>query len=177
MAKQNYGGVYANMDFPTYEYRAYPRHIVTGPNGLYEVANSAEEEMKIKARLRKTYDEMPSEPMLLTADPEKEILISRARELNVPINRKWSKQKLENVLKEAEAAIDDLPPEDELTQLDDLPATEDFAEEVTAEDLDEEDKDALLAKAKSLGIKVQGMHLWGVPRIKATIAEFKASTE
>lgn len=176
MAKQNYGGVYANMDFPTYEYHPYPRHVIIGAGGLYEVALNEEEERKIKARLKKEREETPAEIEAFIVDPDKEILISRARELNVPINRKWSKAKLESVVKQAEEAIDNLPPESD----DDSLAPEDTHPDLFHVPFDsgkEDDKDALLAKAKDLGIKTQGMHLWGVPRLKATIAEFEANKE
>lgn len=181
MAKQNYGGVYANMEFAPYQYQAYPRHIPTGDKGEYEVVFNEEEEVKVRAKLRKQFDDVPAEIEAFTADPEKEILISRARELEVPINRKWSKEKLIATLKAAEDAIDNLPPEG---AEDEEPATEPtatvngagiahIADVTTVEEVD--DKEALLAKAKELGIKAQGMHLWGVPRLQATISEFLAA--
>jgi len=176
MAKQNYGGVYANMDFPPYTYVPYPRHIATGPRGEYEVAYSEEEERKIKARLQREHDNMPEEVEAFATDPEKEILISRARELNVPINKKWSKEKLKSVVSAAEADIDNLPPEDE--DDDHIGVVSLTAPTNNNDDNAEtDDKEALLGQARDLGIKAQGMHLWGVPRLKATIAEFKASQE
>lgn len=175
MAKKNYGGVYANMEFPPYEYVPYPRHIITGPNGLFEVAHSEQDEKEIKTRLRKERDEAPEESEAFAIDPEKEILISRARELSVPINRKWSKEKLGKVVRDAEDAIDNLPPEDDQPvkqsqiNLDDEPA-EDFVEEPKLEST--EDKAELIAQAKALGIPAT--FLWGVPRLKASIAEAQA---
>lgn len=172
MAKHNYGGVYANMDFPPYEYVPYPRHVKTGPaSDQYEVAYNEEDEAKIKARLKKAHDDAPAETEAFLIDPEKEILISRARELNVPINRKWSKQKLEQVLKLAEQEIDDLPPEDDSSS-DQTNLFPNAKENVSAQDYDEEDKDELIAQAKALGY--QATRLWGIPRLKASIAEGKA---
>lgn len=173
MAKQNYGGVYANMDFPPYEYIPYPRHVITGPNGMFEVANSEEEEKKIKDRLRKQRDEAPEEVEAYIVDPEKEILISRARELGVPINRKWSKQKLEQVVGSAEAETDNLPPEEpELLEIDNSELVSDSKEleALVAKIGDsEEDKEVLLEKAKELGLAAN--RLWGIPRLKAAISE------
>lgn len=154
MAKQNLGGVYANMDFPPYEYREYPKHIRTGPYGRYEVANNAAEEEKILAKLKQDNDDAPAIMAPLIADPEKEILISRARELGIAFNSQWSKAKLTLVVQAAEKEIDNLPPEEEL-----------------------DEKAKLYAEAKSLGLKAQGMHLWKIERLKAAIAEVKAASE
>lgn len=176
MAKKNYGGVYANMEFPPYEYIPYPRHIITGPNGLYEVANSEEEEKRIKDRLRKAHDDAPAEFEAFIADPEKDILVSRARELNVPINRKWSKQKLQQVIQEAESAIDSLPPEDQedaKSVFAETPVIDHFAHIQTSlsapAQIEEDDKDELVAQAKALGLPAT--KVWGIPRLKASIAE------
>lgn len=177
MAKQNFGGVYANMEFPPYTYQPYPRHIHTGPHGQYEVANSEEEETQIRARLQKDHDDAPAAPVPYVADPAKEILISRARELGVPFNALWSKAKLQKTVDEAEAAVDDLPPEE-------LPKVKKMVE-AAPEDEDVEDseedqfnspedyKDHLIAEANSLGIKAN--KLWGIPRLKSSIAEANAN--
>lgn len=177
MAKQNYGGVYANMEFPPYEYIPYPRHVITGPKGQFEIAYSEEEERKIKARLMRERDEAPVENEPFAHDQEKEILISRARELGVPINRKWSKEKLKSVVSTAENEIDNLPPEDDY---DNFPATvspethlkNSFTAPAEEEHHSEEDKDVLIAKAKELGFPAT--KLWGIPRLKASIAEATA---
>lgn len=147
MAKQNYGGVYANMEFPPYEFREYPKHVVTGPFGQYEVANNETEETVIRAKLQKDHDDAPAVAAPMVADPAKEILISRAREIGVPFNPMWSKVKLDAVVKAAEAELDNLPPE-------------------------EDDKDALIARANALGIKAT--KLWGIPRLKQDIAAAEA---
>lgn len=171
MAKQNMGGVYANMDFPPYSYQPYPRHIVTGPHGKYEVAHSAEEESKILAKLQKDQDDAPAEPVHFVADPEKEILISRARELQVPFNSLWSKAKLKKLVEQAEADtdVDSLPAEDlERKKLITSITAEDVEEEEAAESA-EDYKETLIAKARNLGINAN--KLWGIPRLKASIAE------
>lgn len=169
MAKHNFGGVYANMDFPPYEFQPYPKHVKTGPSGEYEIAFDEAEERKIKARLQEQYENAPAETELFVVDPEKEILISRARELGVPINRKWSKEKLTKVVREAEAAIDDLPPEDEEDNFIKTSAPR-MPQEVNVEpETTEIDKDALIEEAKLLGLPAT--KLWGVPRLQAAIAE------
>lgn len=155
VAKQNLGGVYANMDFPPYEYREYPKHIRTGPYGKYEVALNQEDELKILTRLKQDDDNAPAiAPAALIADPEKEILISRVRELGVAFNPQWSKAKLSKVVDEAEKEVDNLPPEEEL-----------------------DEKAKLYKEAKALGLKAQGMHLWKSERLKAAIAEAKEAKE
>lgn len=159
MARSNFGGVYANMDFPPYIFREYPKQIKTG-DGIFEIVNSSEEETALRERLRTgTTKEL---------DVQRERLIERAASLGVPINKKWSVEKLSAVIRAAEpddiildiSANDDLPPE-----------IEDPAEEESARD----DKDALIAKAKALGISAN--KLWGIPRLKAQIAEAEANQE
>lgn len=159
MAKQNFGGVYANMDFPPYVWTEYPKHVPTGANGKYEVAFNEADEERILAKLQKTEDDAPAKVEPYVADPEKEILISRARELQVPFNPKWSKAKLERIVQEAEDEVDALPVETTAKKLD----------EVTSE----EDKDELIARAKALGIPAN--RLWGVPRLLTMIADKEAS--
>lgn len=178
MAKHNYGGVYANMDFPPYEYVPYPRHIPT-TDGKYEVANSEAEEAAIKAKLKKDHDNLPALDPYFTSDPEKEILFARAKELGVPFNPKWSKAKLKNVIDTAEMEIDNLPPDSGFG--DKAPAffTRDLMTPTLTDTFDKlvetpnipDDREALVAKAKSMGINPVGIHLWGIPRLKATIAE------
>jgi hypothetical protein len=164
MAKQNFGGVYANMEFKPYEWQEYPKHITTGPHGKYEIVNNLEEEEKVLAVLQKQYDETPGVFVPFVADHAKEVLISRARELGVPFNSLWSKTKMEKVIAEAEAAVDDLPPEETEPK---KPATVDKTTK--------EFKDKLLAEAKSLGIPA--VHVWGVPRLENAIAEARAQKE
>jgi hypothetical protein len=161
MAKQNLGGVYANMDFPPYVWTEYPKHIKTGNGSEFSIANNAEEEAKILAKLQKNEDDAPPETYNYVADPEKEILISRAAELGVPINRKWSKSKIQTVVQGAEDNVDALPAE--------LPEVE----EVIPEENSEQYKDKLIAEAKDLGIPAN--KLWGIPRLKSSIAEIKKS--
>lgn len=160
MAKQNYGGVYANMEFPPYVWTEYPKHVPIG-GGRYEVANNADDEAKILQRLQKDEDNAPAYIEPLVTDPAKEILISRARELGVPFNAKWSKTKLEQVVKEAEDTIDSLPAESNKSEDTELPS--------------EELKEKLLAEAKALGIPAN--RLWGIPRLRASIAEFTKATK
>lgn len=172
MAKQNLGGVYANMEFPPYEFREYPKHITTGLYGQHEVVNSAQEEEALRARLQKALEDKPADAVHLVADPAKEILISRAYELGVAINRKWSNAKLAKVVKEAEDAIDDLPPE-QIGRKKSAPIeviSEPEAEEETGSA--DELKEYLISQAKELGIPAN--KLWGIPRLKTSIAEAKA---
>ena len=171
---QNLGGVYANMDFPPYTYIEYPKHITVGPHGKIEVANNIDEEKAIRSRLQKASDDAPAEIHNYVADPEKEILISRARELGVPFNAKWSKAKLQSVVDAAELEIDNLPPEDSEAKK----AAQEAAIEQQFDDEDpdpvesaEEEKTRLYEKAKSLGINEKNMHLWGASRLKSAIAE------
>lgn len=155
MAKQNLGGVYANMEFPTYEYREYPKHIRTGLHGAYEIAQNENDEMRILTKLKQDDDNAPAiAPQALVADPEKEILISRARELGIAFNSQWSKAKLKVAIDTAEKEVDNLPPEEEL-----------------------DEKAKLFKEAKSLGLKAQGMHLWKIDRLKAAIADAKEAQE
>lgn len=165
MAKPHTGGVYANMDFPPYVYQPYPRHVPTGPHGKYEVANSEAEEAAILGKLQKDQDDAPAVMAPHVADPEKEILISRARELGVPFNSKWSKMKLQLLVNEAEAAVDDLPPEEEPTK----------RKGKSVEDVEEGLKDHLIEQAKALGIPAN--KLWGIPRLRSSISEAKKEQE
>jgi hypothetical protein len=177
MAKQNYGGVYANMDFPPYEFREFPKSVPTGPYGKHEIAYSKTEEMAILAKLQKDEDEAPAVVAPYVADPVKEILISRARELQIPFNSQWSKAKLTKIVEEAEADVDNLPAE--------VPESKRNSQSAASpEDPDDEDegeldvvnedelKDKLIAQAKSLGI--QDNRLWGIPRLKMSITEAQA---
>lgn len=163
---QNLGGVYANMDFPPYTYIEYPKHIIVGPHGQTKIVQNAEEEKVLKAAMQKEHDDAPPAPLFYAADPEKDILISRANELGVPINTKWSKAKLEQVVKAAEDEIDNLPAEGQ--EFDYTSPAVISVEEST------DDKEELIAEAKSLGIDGKNFHLWGVPRLKAAIAEVKS---
>lgn len=159
MAKQNLGGVYANMEFAPYTYQEYPKHVPIGPNGKYEVALNAAEEERILSKMQKYDDDAPAETVAYVPDPDKEILISRAAELGIPINRKWSKAKIQTLVEGAEDDVDSLPAESEKTE----------DEEALSNTTPEELKESLIAKAKSLGIPAN--KLWGIPRLKASIAE------
>lgn len=162
MHRPPYGGVYANMDFDKIygpkSYQEYPKHIPVGSNGEYLVAHTPKEEEEILGTLQEMDDNAPAKVEHYVADPEKEILISRAREIGVAFNRKWSKAKLKQVVEEAEAEIDALP-------------VERAAEEEDTGETPEEMKDRLIQEAKSLGIPAN--KLWGIPRLKSTIAEHK----
>lgn len=179
MAKQNMGGVYANMEFPPYEFREYPKQVNTGPHGKFTVVHTRAEEDKLRQQLQKDHDDAPAEYVPHVADPEKEILISRARELGVPFNSKWSKAKLKITVQEAEADVDSLPAEQPVkargpeygNEDGDLPISSPPAEGEEDYETPEELKAALLAKAKSMGINPTGIHLWGIPRLKSAIAE------
>ena len=193
MAKQNYGGVYANMEFPPYEYREYPKHIMTGVEDKYEVVYTKDEEEKVMRRLQRAFDALPTEnAAFIVKDPEKDLLIARAHELGVPINRKWSKAKLQSVLADAENEIDSLPPEGAAEEALARPITlvekVDEPTEVKAEEAPKSapapaksDNDlikaALIAEAKSLGLNPPGLMLFGIPRLRAMIAEHKAKNE
>lgn len=172
MAKQNFGGVYALMDFPPYQYREYPKAIQVGQRGEFKIAQNEEEESKIRSAIVAKIDSLPAENQAaaIAADPVRESLILRANELNVPINRKWSIGKLQAVVKDAEEAIDNLAPDDNLPANENADgALSDGSEEIHSED----DKEVLIAKAKSLGIPAN--KLWGVPKLKRTIEEVEAS--
>lgn len=187
MAKQNFGGVYANMDFPPYVWQEYPKHIPTGPYGKFEVAYSKADEDKIVARLDNEFDNAPAEAVKFVPDPEKDILIARARELRIPINAKWSKAKLSQLVSEAEEAVDSLPaelpnprerPSNKLTLANSTPQPISM---ISAEDPNDEKfesaddlKNSLYLKAKEIGVTGTGMHLWGIPRLKQAIAEHEA---
>lgn len=173
MAKQNYGGVYANMEFKPYVWTEYPKHITTGPNGIYETAQDAVQEQNIKERLQKDEDDAPAILSPHTSDPAKEILISRATELGVAFNSKWSKAKLEQVVAQAEEDADNLPA--------DVVGTKKIIDKQknavisieSGEIIDEPTKEELIVQAQSLGI--QANKLWGIPRLKASIAEAQKS--
>lgn len=165
MAKQQYGGVYANMPFKPYVYMEYPKHISTGKHGQYEIANDPEEEKTILARLQKDEDDAPAIVAPHTADHEKDILISRATELGVAFNPKWSKAKLLKIVEQAEEDADNLPA---------IAVGNKKMKTALAEDGEEPSKEALIAKAQSLGI--QANKLWGIPRLKSSIAEVEAKS-
>jgi hypothetical protein len=174
MAKQNFGGVYANMEFPPYVWQEYPKHIITGPHGKFTTVNSKIEESELRQKLQIAHDDMPAESLVQVIDPDKEILISRAHELGVPINRKWSKAKLEAVVKAAEDEIDNLPADEQIIERKSVVQNHDDepAEEMESGKTEEEYKDELIAIAKQLGVK-NVSRLWGIPRLKATIVEFQ----
>jgi hypothetical protein len=173
-----YGGVYENMDFETIygpkEWHEFPKAIPTGPDGQSTIVQNAAEEKAIRARMQKDEDDAPALQPAYVADPEKEILISRARELNVPFNPKWSKAKLTATVEAAESDVDNLPAEAKAT-----PQHKSLAE--IAESLPplhnesiEDQKERLLDQAKAMGIKGNAMHMWGIPRLKAAMAEHEA---
>lgn len=145
MAQRNLGGVYANMEFKTYEYQEYPKHIRTGPHGEYKVVNNSHEEEELKAKLEADQNDAPAEQIEVVSDPERDILIARAKDLGVPINKKWSIAKLKLTISDAESEIDDLPAEEE------------------------DSKEELLVKAKSMGINARPQ--WSITRLKNAIAE------
>jgi hypothetical protein len=159
MARANrpYGGVYENMDFGTYAYQEYPKHIKTGDHGKYEVALNAEEEATIRARLDFKKEVITAKQEALGPDIEKEKLILRCEDLDIPINRKWSVEKLHMLIRQAESSIDALPAE---------PASIEKVEGRNGPRHKE-----LLEEAKTLGINVN--HLWGIPRLEAAIAKAK----
>lgn len=173
MAKQNYGGVYANMEFKPYVWTEFPKHIMTGIGDKYEVAYNAEEEAKIRAKLQKDEDDAPAITAPHVADPAKQILISRATELGVAFNPKWSKEKLGRVIQQAEEDADNLPADVVGTRkvksvLKEFPTT------IGAEATETVSKEALIAQAQALGIPAN--KLWGIPRLKASIAEVEAKS-
>lgn len=163
MAVQGYknnGGVYANMDFPPYEHREYPKHVITGPYGKYEIVHNREEEIKLKGVLEQ--NEIVSS-LEAPHDPEKDALIAKARFLGAPINRLWSNAKIQSVIAQAETAVDNLPPDEEVA--------DDEPEETAPPTIDElDDLQQLVAKAKELGIKSARI-AWGAERLKARIAQ------
>jgi hypothetical protein len=177
--KQNrtFGGVFENYDFEKVygpkTWVEYPKAIPTGitpHDKSFRIAQNAEEEAAIRATLQQAHDSAPAEAQPMVADPAKEILISRARELQIPINEKWSKAKLQGLVEAAEADVDNLPAE--------VPEPKAVYTPPEPEDSDNEDLHAtLLAQAKAIGIKERNMHLWGVVRLKAAIAEEKAKNK
>jgi hypothetical protein len=158
MAKQNLGGVYANMEFPPYEFREYPKHIKTGNRNNFEVANNVKEEEEIRSRLQLEKEVRIQAQEAEPTDPIRESLIKTLNKMNVPFNNKWSNTKLQMTIANAELETDNLP------------AIENVATENNElEETEEEDKDALIAQAKSLGINAS--RVWGIPRLKKEIAE------
>lgn len=174
MAKQNFGGVYANMDFPGYEYREFPKHIPTGPHGRYEIAANATEEEVIRKRLQAEADGFAAIPEFVhhTPDPEREALVSRAAVLGVPINKLWSITKLKSTIQAAEAAMDELPAEGAAPLKPTVLTTPGLDEHSASGLTPEEYKDKLIEEAKSFGLSAT--RLWGIPRLEQTIAEAKA---
>lgn len=146
---RNNGGVYANMDFGSYQFQEYPKHIKTGAHGQFQAVYSAEEEAKLLSTLG---DQEVIDSLQPPHDAEKEALIARARFLGVPINKLWSNAKIQSALSAAESAVDELPPEEE-------------ASTATPEDLRN-----LVARAKELGIRSARVS-WGEGRLKAHITE------
>lgn len=176
VARQNLGGVYANMDFPPYEFKEFPKAVPVGPHGQTTIVSTKEEENILLKKIQKDHDDAPAEVIPSVPDPEKEILISRARELGAAFNSKWSKAKLKATIDAAEMEIDNLPPEGE----EENEEPDDGVQELSLNSLRPMDKsyndqealkESLLEEAKALGLKGTGMHLWGIPRLKAAIAE------
>lgn len=185
-ANANFGGVYANMDFEPYQYREFPKHIPTGTHGEYAVALNPREEANIRARVQEEADAEAAQEQGHTAmDPQKEILFGRAKELGIPFNRKWSISKLQELIITAEAAIDELPAEENLpvVQVVKEPANKliNFATTidpgvkttVSTPEESEEDKDLLIEEARDLGLPAT--RVWGVAKLKAEIAKAKKS--
>lgn len=162
MAKQNLGGIYQNMEFTPWVFKEYPKHVPTGPYGQFAVANNAEEEHRILKRVQQDQDDAPALTMPHVRDPEKDILISRAQELQVPFNPKWSKGKLQQLVDEAEEQVDMLPVDESRLH----PA--DFADTVA-------EKDRLIAEAKALGIPAN--RIWGIPRLQDVIKRARRKLE
>lgn len=154
MAKQNLGGVYANMEFAPYSFQEYPKHVQTGPWGKYEIARDTKEEQEILARVNQKFeahqDAQARDEAEALLDPHHESLVAKARMLGVPFNSKWSTPKLQIVINEAEKSMDDLPPEENISDV-------------------RHNQDELIARAKSLGIPAT--RLWGIPRLLREIAE------
>lgn len=186
MAKAKpYGGVYENYDFEKVygprEWVEYPKAIPTGTGPFdksFKVALTAEEESAIRIALKQEFeDNLPAEVHAHVADPEKEILISRARELGLAFNEKWSKSKLQGIIANAEAEVDNLPAELPIAKPETRTMPSSLLGLPASQDEENEDVHAkLLDEAKRLGIKERNMHLWGVPRLKAAIAEEKVKS-
>lgn len=177
-ARRPYEGVYATIDFPPYEYQEFPKYIATGMHGKFEIAYTQEEELEIRTRNQLQSNVISAGRQFSQTDPERELLAGRAAELGVPINRKWSIAKLKQVIMDAEKSIDDLPADEGLQatpqiNVDDLPPDENehVKQEVPPALVVDQArlKDDLIAKARSMGINAN--KLWGIPRLKATIAE------
>lgn len=173
--QRNYGGVYANMDFDAIygskAFHEYPKHISTGGKGQYTVVHSAAEEHELLNRIQKDQDDAPAYVAPYVTDPEKEILISRARELGVAFNSKWSKMKLKQTVEAAEQDVDNLPAE-QVNKVKVTAMVIDNNEKLEAPQTDEEFKDKLIAEAKSFGYPAN--RLWGIPRLQTSISEAKA---
>ncbi len=166
MAKANLGGIYAAMDFPPYEYREYPKHIVIGPHGQYKTAQNSKEEAEIKSQLSQDFVAEQIAAAAPPSDPYHEDLILKARSLQIPFNSRWSNTKLAAVIKEAEEAQDNLPAEEN------VPTTLAIAGQLKSQSDDEagsEDYDALTTKARSLGVNVN--RVWGLPRLRREIEQ------
>lgn len=193
---RNDGGVFRNMDFAPYQFREFPKMIQTGTHGAYQIVNTKEEENELLAQLGKKHDEEVARIACGPVDPEKEALIARAKYLNVPINRKWSNQKLKALIADAEAEVDDLPPEgDEDEAETPLPETiatkanrliiatnndEDTDSTDGSHNIQSDEKSQLVARAKELGIHA-ATRVWGIPKLehaieKAERVAAKAST-
>ena len=172
MAKQNLGGVYAGMDFPPYEWKEYPKHVAIGPHGQTKIVQSAEEEQKLRAELQSEQDNEPAQQLPHVADPTRAILISRAREIGAAINPNWSITKLKSTIEAAEADLDSLPPETLVT----TKATHEAAPEVPVlhNQSPDDQKAELIERLKELDPTAKNLHLWGIPRLKAAIAEQEA---
>lgn len=176
-ARKPYGGVYEGMDFEAIygpkEWKEFPKAVVTGPHGKSVVVQNAIEEKALRAQIQKDEDDAPAEQPVFAADPEKEILISRARELGVAFNPKWSKAKLKATVETAEADVDSLPAETKThtpsKSLEEIAANLPPLHNESIED----QKERLLDQAKAMGVKGNAMHMWGIPRLKAAIAEHK----
>jgi hypothetical protein len=197
-----YEGVYANMDFEAIygpkQFLEYPKHVKTGPtNNDFKTVYSAKEERELLATLKYEQDNPSPEQFHATTDNEKEILITRAHELGVPINRKWSKGKLQQVITDAENEFDNLPAEGAPqkteyvspvgsqviydTQLptiaDDNELVAENIQVIDQEAADADEKAELIAEAKMLGINNRALHLFGIVRLKAEIAEARAKVK
>lgn len=179
MAKQNYGGVYANMDFGTYEFREYPKHIKTGKYGQFVEVHNKEEEIAILGDIEKKQaaTQIPD----ASIDHEKEALISKARKMGIPINALWSKSKLEKTIQQAEEELDNLPAEGDEVETSKVleistPTLASASSSIPDGLTEEQYKDQLIATAKELGFK-SASRLWGIARLKASIAEAEAHSK
>jgi hypothetical protein len=173
-----YEGVYANMDFPVYEYREYPKHVKIEPHG-FKVVNSKEEEDQLLQTLGRRNEKMKQDIEGMggeTRDPERDFLLRRARELNIPVNKLWSTFKFRGLVQKAEDELDKLPAE----QIDDnLPATGEGTAEISVDlskisEKEQTDlKKSLLEKAHVLGIPATDS--WSITRLQNYISEAEKS--